>query len=484
MATTKEKFEAAVNVIKNLPKDGPYQPSNDMKLRFYSLYKQATEGPCQASKPAFWDVVGRVKWDAWKKLGDMTKDEAMQAYIDGLKEISLQIVETMSFTDKIADFMESVGPFYEMVELPLPKKVTDYSDDNDFDKGGSKDSGLTAFIISKNVGKHKQLEFILRSKTKNEDEPNGSEFIGSGVEHDIISDELGLTKSPLNGFERDALNSNGLNNNVNPITNGGLEWPENNSGFQENGHAPLRDGISDKFYSSNESDDEFSDPLDNDAITDDFISENGFAEYENSATFVPVNGIPIDTRALEDQQSVDKPVTLNGPVSGVTFRGGGDPTSSSFSGRHYLGASGRRNNSSGHSNAGISGVPGDYSMPTRRPTGAGGGRGPHGNQVVYDVTEQIAVALSQLQKDMESVLTRLNTLEALTVAHHHMAQGHLITHGTGSPETSKPNFPSWWPFKNMPLRAVAFFIAWPVIYHLLVKIISSSHARRLRRHRS
>ncbi|GAB6029564.1 hypothetical protein CHUAL_005309 [Chamberlinius hualienensis] len=95
--------------------------------------------------------------------------------------------------------------------------------------------------------------------------------------------------NPPANFDHKLLSAYETDNNVNPITNGGLEWPENNSGFQENGHAPLRDGISDKFYSSNESDDEFSDPLDNDAITDDFISENGFAEYESSATFVPVN---------------------------------------------------------------------------------------------------------------------------------------------------------------------------------------------------
>ena len=30
--------------------------------QFYALYKQATEGPCGAPKPGFWDVVGKAKW--------------------------------------------------------------------------------------------------------------------------------------------------------------------------------------------------------------------------------------------------------------------------------------------------------------------------------------------------------------------------------------------------------------------------------------
>lgn len=53
-------------------------------LRFYSYFKQATQGPCTGSRPAFWDVVGRAKYDAWKKLGDISKEEAMARYVDEL----------------------------------------------------------------------------------------------------------------------------------------------------------------------------------------------------------------------------------------------------------------------------------------------------------------------------------------------------------------------------------------------------------------
>ncbi|XP_017884569.1 acyl-CoA-binding domain-containing protein 5 [Ceratina calcarata] len=109
--TTEEQFQAAVNVIRNLPKNGAYQPSNEIMLRFYAYYKQATEGPCQQPKPAFWEVVRKAKWDAWTRLGNMSRTEAMNNYVDELKKI----VETMSYTDKVANFLDSLDSFCESV---------------------------------------------------------------------------------------------------------------------------------------------------------------------------------------------------------------------------------------------------------------------------------------------------------------------------------------------------------------------------------
>lgn len=97
-----DRFNAAVNVIRGLPKNGPYQPSNDMLLTFYSLFKQATNGKCRERKPAFWDIVKKAKWEAWNRLGEMPKEVAMQKYVDELKKI----VETMSYTENVANFME------------------------------------------------------------------------------------------------------------------------------------------------------------------------------------------------------------------------------------------------------------------------------------------------------------------------------------------------------------------------------------------
>lgn len=76
---------------------GSYQPSNDLMLRFYSYYKQATEGPCQQSKPAFWEVVKKAKWDAWMRLGNMSKTEAMTNYVEELKKVKVKIFYDVSF---------------------------------------------------------------------------------------------------------------------------------------------------------------------------------------------------------------------------------------------------------------------------------------------------------------------------------------------------------------------------------------------------
>jgi len=100
-----QRFLSAVNVIRGLPKNGSYQPSNDMMLRFYSYYKQATLGPCTQRKPPFWDVVGRAKYDSHKSLGNMPKERAMELYVEELKKI----IETMSYTDNVADFMGSIS---------------------------------------------------------------------------------------------------------------------------------------------------------------------------------------------------------------------------------------------------------------------------------------------------------------------------------------------------------------------------------------
>ncbi|XP_044747466.1 acyl-CoA-binding domain-containing protein 5 [Coccinella septempunctata] len=111
--TTEQKFEAAVNVIRSLPKNGSYQPSNDLLLRFYAFYKQATEGPCLGARPAFWDIVNRAKYDAWKRLGNMSRTEAMVKYIDELHSI----VETLSYSDKVANFLEASSNELESISM-------------------------------------------------------------------------------------------------------------------------------------------------------------------------------------------------------------------------------------------------------------------------------------------------------------------------------------------------------------------------------
>lgn len=111
-ASLEEKFHAAVKAIQRLPNDGSFQPSNEMKLTFYGLYKQATVGPCNESRPSFFNLVNRAKWDAWDKCRSMSKQAAMVAYIDEIRKI----LETMPQTNEVLRFTQLIGPFYEFVD--------------------------------------------------------------------------------------------------------------------------------------------------------------------------------------------------------------------------------------------------------------------------------------------------------------------------------------------------------------------------------
>ena len=71
------EFEAAVAAVKGLTED----PGNDVKLRLYALYKQATEGDVSGSRPGFTNLVGRAKYDAWAKLAGTSSEDAEAQYV-------------------------------------------------------------------------------------------------------------------------------------------------------------------------------------------------------------------------------------------------------------------------------------------------------------------------------------------------------------------------------------------------------------------
>ena len=92
-----EQFEISVIVAKGLPKDRLHIIGHKNILHFYAFYKQATRGPCQVEKPKIIDVSKRAKWEAWKKLGNMTKNEAMFCYVEHFKKVFTQIHQNVSY---------------------------------------------------------------------------------------------------------------------------------------------------------------------------------------------------------------------------------------------------------------------------------------------------------------------------------------------------------------------------------------------------
>ncbi|KAK0404734.1 hypothetical protein QR680_017600 [Steinernema hermaphroditum] len=87
-----ERFQAAVDIVQKLPKEGPVTASNDQKLKFYSLYKQATIGDVNTDRPGIFSFIERAKWDAWKGVEGTSKDDAMEQYI----EVLLQMMDTVA----------------------------------------------------------------------------------------------------------------------------------------------------------------------------------------------------------------------------------------------------------------------------------------------------------------------------------------------------------------------------------------------------
>ncbi|XP_075128280.1 enoyl-CoA delta isomerase 2 [Leptodactylus fuscus] len=78
MQASQQDFEKAQNDLKTLKKD----PGNEVKLKLYALFKQATQGSCNTPKPGMLDFVNKAKWDAWKSLGSLSTDEARNSYVD------------------------------------------------------------------------------------------------------------------------------------------------------------------------------------------------------------------------------------------------------------------------------------------------------------------------------------------------------------------------------------------------------------------
>ena len=84
MADLKQQFEAASAAVLKAKKD----PGNDLKLKLYAHYKQATEGDVKGDKPGFTDFVNRAKYEAWAKLKGTASEEAMKAYIKLVERVT------------------------------------------------------------------------------------------------------------------------------------------------------------------------------------------------------------------------------------------------------------------------------------------------------------------------------------------------------------------------------------------------------------
>ncbi|XP_046543412.1 acyl-CoA-binding domain-containing protein 6-like isoform X2 [Haliotis rubra] len=83
MENVEELFKSATKFVRTIA--GKIE--NEALLYFYARFKQVKEGPCRVPKPGMFDFQGKQKWEAWKKLGTMSRKKAMMEYVSFLSDI-------------------------------------------------------------------------------------------------------------------------------------------------------------------------------------------------------------------------------------------------------------------------------------------------------------------------------------------------------------------------------------------------------------
>ncbi len=79
----REEFDAAADRVKTLSS----RPDNQTLLNLYALYKQGTDGDVTGKKPGRLKIADRAKFEAWEARKGMSKDDAMQAYVELVDEL-------------------------------------------------------------------------------------------------------------------------------------------------------------------------------------------------------------------------------------------------------------------------------------------------------------------------------------------------------------------------------------------------------------
>ncbi|XP_073686571.1 acyl-CoA-binding domain-containing protein 5A isoform X2 [Garra rufa] len=490
-----QRFDAAVKVIQSLPSNGSFQPSNDMMLKFYSYYKQATQGPCNIPRPGFWDPVGKAKWDAWNSLGEMAKEEAMAAYVDDLK----LILESMPVTNEVEELLQVIGPFYELVDEK--KKIMQVSDLSTarLERFARQLEGFGSMLtsppksVTKSIIRTMEMNGSLESypikiaetpKIKSIDMEDGEDDNEEEEEEKDEEEEVKDVKKASQPKKRASAGrpkgpvSNGSIGQHKVYTNGthGSKSDLNRQESEEdsesvnhdrdvselNGH--IKDVSSSHHVASDSDNEVYCDSVDQ------FGGEEGSELHVSHLLDVAEES---HSTSIEEVRSQEE---LLGREEGVQH--GGEDGRSSRGGSQRQGLPGNRSDSSVVRRGRGSRSPAFGSGPAGPQQGSGGDGERWGTDgsVTQNLNEQIICALARLQDDMQSVLERLHTLEALTAS---QARSLALPSDYLSPPASKSKKkPSWWPFDVSP-GTVAFAVIWPFVVQWLIRLYVQRRRRRI-----
>lgn len=130
-SNVEDKFNLAANFIQS----NHHRFNKNDLLQFYAFYKQSTAGINNQSRPSFFKIQERAKFDAWNELGFMDKTEAMNYYTNFLSKLM------PTWEEEVEEVKGSSGSFGASVSRP---KFEDYIDDSeksieDFIRDGNSD---------------------------------------------------------------------------------------------------------------------------------------------------------------------------------------------------------------------------------------------------------------------------------------------------------------------------------------------------------
>ncbi|XP_067863262.1 acyl-CoA-binding domain-containing protein 5A isoform X2 [Heptranchias perlo] len=469
-------------------------------LKFYGYYKQATLGPCNIPRPGFWDPVGKYKWEAWNSLGDMSKEEAMIAYVEEMKKI----LESMPMTEEVEELLRVLGPFYELVDdkkqsispyaiasdlgnvLSSPKncnKMNGKVESNDSGAESEQDEDNDEDLTDDDNDKEENEVVKLKSITqgpadvKSEDVKPGlvlsTDTVGEKA-NPCTHNGLSNPKSALNAEDQEEEKKTMVQTIQQPNINGEIDAGEN--------HICELSGIQ---HITSDSDSEvYCDSMEQLGLeeisgarccsTENFNSSPIISEFDSSQLFGNANSCKTELEC--SIKSLGNPGAMKvqrlGGEGGVAH--GGEDAKPGGSGPHKGKLTSKRTEFHGPRRGRGNGMQhsGDGFQIAQLGNGGDGERKGSDRVQKGNVNEQIAVALIRLQEDMQSVLERLHMLEAVTVS---QAKSENVpsnfTHGPGV------KGPSWWPF-DVSGRTLAFAIVWPFIVQLLVHLYFQRRKRK------
>ncbi|XP_026475424.1 acyl-CoA-binding protein homolog [Ctenocephalides felis] len=78
-----ERFNDAAERVKKFTS----RPTDQELLELYALFKQATVGDNNTSKPGMFDLKAKAKWQYWSEKKGMSSEAAKEAYVTLVGEL-------------------------------------------------------------------------------------------------------------------------------------------------------------------------------------------------------------------------------------------------------------------------------------------------------------------------------------------------------------------------------------------------------------